>query len=236
MDLDCKWICEENSKYKRKKKKLLATNNNTSLSSLISPTSLSSPSICNNPSTMTTTSCPSPLLSLPPLQDVLARDPQRKIRFYSVKERKILMFLPPSPSDFILIKEHTDLSGMSSISRPYHLHSSYSIITLPHPSWSCIQSLCLSSASVPFYFLPSKFPFLPSSLSPPNSFLTYLKVRMEWSALCMTSTAPSIAMTFLREELSLWRLMLIVCSPPFDIVRKRRREEWKREDSTTWET
>ena len=46
----------------------------------------------------------------------------------------------------------------------------------------------------------------------------------------MMSTAPSTVMTFSREELSLLRLMLIVCSPPLDCeMRKRRRgEEEKR--------
>ena len=45
----------------------------------------------------------------------------------------------------------------------------------------------------------------------------------------MMSTAPSIVMTFSREELSLLRLMLIVCSPPLDCkMRKKRRGEEKK--------
>ena len=110
---------------------------------------------------MTTTSCPSPLLSFPPLQEVLTRDPQRKIKFYSVKERKAEIFLPPSPSDFTLNEEHSDLSGMSI--HPSSLPSSLRI--LYYTSRSSF-SLLYSLEDDPYVFPPFKLPSLPSSLSP----------------------------------------------------------------------
>ena len=98
---------------------------------------------------MTTTSRPSPLLSLTPLHEVLNRDPQRKIKFYSVKERKAEVFLPSSPSDFTLSEEHTDLSGMS---RPSYLTITTLNALLYHNSRSYF-SLLYHSIDNPLSFL-----------------------------------------------------------------------------------
>jgi hypothetical protein len=53
-----------------------------------------------------------PPLSLAPLSEVLAKDPQRKIKLFSVLQTKEEIFFPPSPSDFTLEEVNTELSGM----------------------------------------------------------------------------------------------------------------------------
>jgi hypothetical protein len=59
------------------------------------------------------TCTPSIPLSLSSLSEVLAKDPERKIKLYSVVSRQEEIFLPPSAADFTLKDDHTELSGTS---------------------------------------------------------------------------------------------------------------------------
>jgi len=75
------------------------------------------------------TCTPSIPLSLSSLSEVLAKDPERKIKLYSVVSRQEEIFLPPSAADFTLKDDHTELSGddgvLSIVHDPYITLYSY---------------------------------------------------------------------------------------------------------------